>query len=131
MIAKLFWLFIIALVVYGGAIFIAPDIADTYGNKEFNTVIRLWKLRLESTGSGWVSSKSLIESARDIAKPYIDESQKAVKEVQNTAEEIKTTIDTKTEQVSKAIDSTQKAINSVNKAKEDIGNTLRFSSWSR
>lgn len=131
MIAKLFWLIVLLSVSYVGAVFIAPEKADLYGNASLNATLRIWKLRLESTWSGWVSSKSLIENARDIAKPYIDESQKAVKEVQDTAVEIKTTIDTKTEQVSKAIDSTQKAINSVNKAKEDIGNTLRFSSWSR
>jgi peptidoglycan hydrolase CwlO-like protein len=131
MFAKLFALLLLAATLYGVGIFATPKLADTYGNKEWNTKIREYKKSFENFSSGWLTPKSLMESAQDIAKPYIDESQKTIQEVQNTAKEIKTTIDTKTEQVSQAIDSTQKALDGVNKAKEDIQNTLRFSSGSR
>jgi ABC-type transporter Mla subunit MlaD len=131
MLAKLFALIILATVTYGGAVFVTPTLADTYGNKEWNDAIRAYKKSIENFSSGGVDRKSLIETAQDIAKPYVDESQKAIEQVQNTAKEIKNTVDTKTEQVSKAIDSTQKAIDSVNTAKQDIQNTLRFSTGSR
>lgn len=131
MITKIFAFFLLSTTLYGVSVFVTPDFADTYGNKEWNTKIREYKKTLENFSSGGLSGKSLIESAQDIAKPYIDESQKTIEEAQNTVKGIKTTIDTKTEQVSKAIDSTQKALDGVNKAKEDIQNTLRFSGASR
>jgi hypothetical protein len=51
MIAKIFAILIIASIGYIGSIFLIPDLADTYGNPSLNATIRLWKVKLESTGS--------------------------------------------------------------------------------
>lgn len=52
MIAKFFALLLLAVTLYGIGIFATPELADTYGNKEWNTKIREYKKSFENFSSG-------------------------------------------------------------------------------
>lgn len=65
-----------------------------------------------------------MQSAQDIAKPYIDETK-------NRANQIKTTLDTKTTEVKQAAESVQGAYKAVEWAKNDIQKLSTFGSGSK
>ena len=128
MIARIFSFILLSTTLYTVSVFAFPDFSDHYGNPEWNKKIRSWKSGLELYGSGSIEPRSIIQSAADIAKPYIDESQKTIEKIQNTATDVQSSIDIKSEQVKKALDSAEQAIKAVDRAKLDLQNTLRFSS---
>ncbi len=131
MFIKLFAFLILTGTAYILGVFFFPESTDTYGNKEWNMKIREYKKSLENFSSWSLEAKSLIQNVQDIAKPYIDESQKTIQEVQITAKEIKTTIDTKTQEVKQAADSVEKAYKAVEWAKNDIQKLSPFGTGSR
>ncbi len=103
---------VIALLV----IFLAPEFADQYGNKDINTRIRTFKSSVES--ETW--SASLYDQFRSKASSSIEE-------VNSTAKNIQNTFTTKTEQVKSAADSVQNAYSAVEKAKDDLRKLSVFS----
>lgn len=112
------FLFIIGI-IYIGAIFILPEVTDTYGNKSWNDAVRSFKAKLDTDNAHFWSGASLMEGITDIAKPYIDESKTVTKQVQET-------VTTKTEQVKQAADSVQKAYKAVEWAKNDVQKLTNF-----
>lgn len=124
MLTRLFAFLLLVGILYILGVFFIPNFADTYGNREFNTKIRSLKWEFENFSSGGIEAKSLIQSAQDIAKPYIDETK-------NRANQIKTTLDTKTTEVKQAAESVQGAYKAVEWAKNDIQKLSTFGSGSK
>ena len=106
------------------SLFLAPDFTDTYGNREFNMNVRSIKWTLENFSSWGIEARSLMQSAQDIAKPYIEETK-------NTANQIKSTFDTKTAEVKQASESVQNAVKAVEWAKTDLQKLSNFGTWSK
>jgi hypothetical protein len=117
MIAKLFAFLLLIAVIYVWLIFLAPELADQYGNPEWNSRIRLIKNISEIDSSS--GATSLYEKATDIAKPYIDETRA-------TATQIKTTVDVKTEQAKQVIEAAEKVYDATQEAKSKINTLTNF-----
>ncbi len=124
MFSKLIAFLFIIVILYIGAIFILPEMADTYGSKSWNNIVRSFKAKIDTDNAHFGSGKTLIDGISDIAKPYIDESKAVTKQVQET-------VTTKTEQVKKAADSVEKAYQAVEWAKNDVQNVTKFGTGSK
>lgn len=118
MFAKIIAFLILIAVVYVGSIFIIPDLADTYGNPSLNAQIRTLKGKLNTFAEKDASTKSLIDSAKGIASPYIQETR-------DTAANIQKTIEQKTEQVKETKASIDNAYQAVDTAKTNIQNLTK------
>jgi hypothetical protein len=118
MFTRLFALVLLIGVVYGGFIFLAPEFADMYGNREWNEKIRMIKRATELDQASSIGS--IVDKATDVARPYIDNTQTVVRDLQGT-------IDTKTEQAKQVIDATQKMYQSVEDAKSKLQNFTSLS----
>ncbi len=124
MFIRLFAFLLLSGTIYTLGVFLAPEFTDTYGNREFNRNIRSIKWTLENFSSWGIEAKSLMQSAQDIAKPYIEETK-------NTANQIKSTFDTKTIEVKQAAESVQNAVKAVEWAKTDLQKLSNFGTWSK
>ncbi len=124
MFTKLFALFILIGVLYTGAIFIIPDVADSYGMKSWNDTLRWFKSKLDTDTAHFSSGSTLIDNITDIARPYIDETKAVTKQVQET-------VTIKSMQVKQAADSVEKAYQAVEWAKKDVQKLTEFGSGSR
>lgn len=119
----------IVLVISGYVllVFFLPEIADRYGNKEFNSKIRtikeqsltIWSWN-ETPDSLWKDFSSKAEEIRDSGQQFIDDSRKTATQIQSTIEE-------KSTQAQQAAESVEKAYDAVNTAKTDIERLTTFS----
>lgn len=91
MFTRIFWLVFIVSILYILFIFVAPDISDTYWNKEINTKIRNIKDKSLQIWSGWDSPVSIFEKLKWTTNTYFNESK-------NTIKTIETTVNTKVDQ---------------------------------
>jgi hypothetical protein len=119
MLVKLLAFLLLIGVTYIGIVFIAPTLADRYGNAPLNKKFRSLKSasEIDTVNSG----ASLYDRASNIAKPYIDESRA-------TATQIQTTIDTKTEQAKEAAETARKAYEAAQEAKKSFDTLTNFGS---
>ena len=124
MFSKLFSLLLILTIVYVGAVFVVPDIADTYGHREWNEKIRMMKRASELDASVW--SGSIMSRATDIAKPYIDSSKTLVKDIQTTTTTLSEEVGIKATQTKQAVDSVQKVYTAVQWARDDMQKLTNF-----
>ncbi len=124
MLTKLFAFFTIIGILYTGAIFVIPEITDTYGMKSWNNTVRWFKSNLDADRAHFSSGSTLMDSLTDIAKPYIDESKSVTRQVQET-------VNTKATQVKQAADSVGKAYEAVEWAKKDVQKVIEFGTGSK
>ena len=116
MFARLFALFLVIAVIYIVAIFVTPNLADQYGNQEWNHQIRSLKGTLESE----TGTLSIYEKLKTTANSYMSESKSTIEYIHNT-------VTTKTEEVKNAAESVQNAYSAVGKAKDDFQKLGNFS----
>ncbi len=101
-------------------VFVKPDIADQYGDKELNAKIRALKDSSLKIGSWSALSGSLFENITNTSKNVIEEGTR-------TINQIETTVKQKTEEVRDTANSVQDAVNAVNAAKSKVENLTNFS----
>ena len=94
-------------------VFIAPNIADQYWNKEINTKIREFKNQSLQFASGSDTPISLFEKIQWTTTSYIEESK-------NTAKTLETTINTKVNQAKDATVAVENAYSGVMDAANKI-----------
>lgn len=127
MFSRLLAFIILVISGYVLLVFFLPEIADHYGNKEFNSKIRtikeqsltIWSWN-ETPDSLWKDFSSKAEGIRDSGQQFIDDSRKTATQIQSTIEE-------KNTQAQQAAESVEKAYDAVNTAKTDIERLTTFS----
>lgn len=145
MFAKLSAFVLLIFIIYTLSIFLIPDIADQYGNKDFNTKIRDIKDKSLQFASGsdsassiadkvfgvskWIveGAKEKLASGAEITNTVMDTSKVFIDETRQTLENTEKVITEKTEQAKKAAESAQKAYDAVEQAKQDFQNLTNFS----
>ncbi len=95
MFSRLFGSFIIVWVIYLMLVFVAPNIADQYWNKDINTKIREYKDKSLQFASGSDSAGSLFDKIKWTTSTYFEETKKNIKEME-------TSVNTKVIQVQEA-----------------------------
>lgn len=95
MLIRLVSFIIILVTLYLMLVFVAPNIADQYGNKDFNTKIRNIKNESLEFASGSDSPVSLFEKMKNSVTPVIEDTK-------NTVKDIETTVNTKVIQAQEA-----------------------------
>lgn len=129
MFSRLFAFIILIVSGYILLVFLFPEIADQYGNKELNVKIRNIKEQSLMIWSWNETPDSLWKNFSNKAEELGASSQKIIDDSKQTAAQIQTTIEEKTIQVQQAANSVEKAYNAVNAAKTDIERLTSFS-WS-
>lgn len=127
MLSRIIWFIILIVAAYLLLVFVSPDFADKYGNKDINTKIRNIKdqsLRMSSDES---FSTSLWNEITGKTEQFASGTKQFVDETKETMDHIQSTLSEKTEQVKQATDSVQKAYDAVNTAKNDIQKLSSFS----
>lgn len=127
MFSRLLAFIILVISGYVLLVFFLPEIADHYGNKEFNSKIRtikeqsltIWSWN-ETPDSLWKDFSSKAEEIRDSGQQFIDDSRKTATQIQSTIEE-------KNTQAQQAAESVEKAYDAVNTVKTDIERLMTFS----
>ena len=71
MFIKLLSILVVLSVSYTAAVFISPEIADTYGDAEFNAKIRIFKDDILSFTSGATDTMSLYEKVKSKGEAYV------------------------------------------------------------
>lgn len=84
MFIRLFGTIIILITLYLMLVFVAPNIADQYGDRDINAKIRNIKNRSLEFASGSDSPVSLFEKIRGSAIPYIEDTKSTVKWLETT-----------------------------------------------
>ena len=102
------------------SVFVFPDIADHYGNKDINNKIRTIKDQSLDYASWSESPTSLAEKLIQTSKDMVNETEQTIQNTQKIVTE-------KTEQVQKTADSVQKAYNAIEEAKTNITNLTNLS----
>jgi methyl-accepting chemotaxis protein len=120
MFSRLIGFILLLIGVYILMIFIKPDIADQYGDKEINAKIRALKDSSLKLGSWAMLSGSLFENVTSTSKNIIEEWTRTVKQIQTTVEQ-------KTQEVKDTANSVQEAVDAVNAAKSKVENLTNFS----
>ncbi|GAB0174546.1 MAG: hypothetical protein HHAS10_04250 [Candidatus Altimarinota bacterium] len=110
---------------YVGAIFLAPDFIDLYGNKEVNEKIRALKRETEldriSNNSG-----TLLDKTKDIARPFIEQSKDIVNQTQESLNQLNTVVTEKSEQAKDVIESAQETYKKAQETKSKIEGLTNF-----
>lgn len=122
MFAKLFAFLILLAVSYTGGVFFFPEIANQYGNKELNQHILELKAKLDNFASRDPTTSSLIDSAKSVAWPYVDQAKNVLNQTQDTVKQVNQVIEEKSKQVQEAKDSVENAYKAVDTAKQNIQN---------
>jgi hypothetical protein len=120
MFARLIAFLLLCSVGYTVFVFVAPEKADTIGNKTLNTKIRTLKNVLLTQDPSLQNPKSIVEM-------FVSGAQNTIKETTDTYTHIETTVKEKAEQAQKTADSVQKAYDAVEQAKKDIQNLTNLS----
>jgi hypothetical protein len=120
MFARLIAFLLLCSVGYTVFVFVAPEKADTIGNKTLNTKIRTLKNVLLTQDPSLQNPKSIVEM-------FVSGAQNTIKETTDTYTHIETTVKEKVEQAQKTADSVQKAYDAVEQAKKDIQNLTNLS----
>jgi hypothetical protein len=113
MFARLISLIGIFVIVYVMLVFLSPNIADQYWDKDINAKIREFKDQTLHFASGSEDPKSLFEKVKSNTDTYI-------KETKEQAKELETTVNTKIEQAKEASNAVQNAYSGVIDAKQKI-----------
>lgn len=103
--------------IYILLIFLSPEIADQYGNKEINTKIRNIKNYSLDMSSGSTDPKSLIDNLTNAGKNVMSDAEKVTKDITHT-------VDIKVKQVQQATDAVGDAVGSVKTATHAIKNVV-------
>lgn len=145
MFTKLFAFIIILVLVYILSIFIIPELADQYGNKNLNVNIRNIKDKSLNFASGsdsvssiadkllnvshWIveSTKEKLASGSEIKNVVIDSGKIFIQEWKQTLENTEKIISEKTEQAKQTVDSITNAYEAIDQAKKNIQNFTNFS----
>ncbi len=113
MFSRLIGLILFLIFSYILLVFVLPDIADQYWDKDINTKIRNIKNTSLQFASGSHSTGSLFTTIHSTVMPLVDETQK-------TVQQINTTITTKVQQVQETSNAIQSAYSGVIDAKNKI-----------
>lgn len=141
--------FIAFISLLGGSyllsVFVLPEVADQYGNKELNAKIRDIKEKSLHFASGsdsawsiadkifdvskWIAIEAQVKlaSGAEITNSVIDTGRVFIDETKQTLENTEQVLTEKTEQAKKAAESAQKAYEATQQAKIDFQNLTNFS----
>lgn len=78
MLNRLIGLIILLVTSYVLLVFLAPDIADTYGNKSLNTTIRNIKNQSLNFASGADTPQALVDKIGNSVQPMLDSTKKNI-----------------------------------------------------
>ncbi len=115
MFSRLFGSILIAGILYGMLVFVAPDLADQYGNRDINAKIREYKDKSLHFASGSSASGTLFDNIKWTATSYLDETKKNI-------EWFQITVNTKVSQVQEVWLAIESAYSGVMDAKRKIQN---------
>lgn len=125
MISRIIAAITILVVIYVWLIFLAPELADTYGIQSVNEKVRMMKRAAELDRTDMLTG-SLVDKAADIAKPYIDESKKMMDDTKKTIESVNTVVNEKTEQAKQAAQTAQEAYDKAQEVKNKLDTLTNF-----
>lgn len=125
MISRILAAITILVVIYVWLIFLAPELADTYGIQSVNEKVRMMKRAAELDRTDMLTW-SFMDKAADIAKEYKDETIKVVDETKKTIETVNSVVTEKTEQVKQATQAAQEAYDKAQEAKNKFDTLTNF-----
>ena len=115
MVSRLFGSILFLVVLYVMAVFVLPDIADTYWDKGLNAKIREYKDRSLQFASGSDSATSLFGKITESTSTYIESTKKSV-------QTLEATVNTKVNQVQEASSALENAYSGIMDATHKIQN---------
>ncbi|MBC7504015.1 hypothetical protein H7169_03510 [Candidatus Gracilibacteria bacterium] len=115
MFSQLIGLIAVIILSYVFMIFVAPNIADQYGNGELNAKIRNIKDESLNFASGSDSLESLFEKIKNTTTPYIENTK-------TSYDTLNSTVDTKVEQVKDTAKAVENAYTGIIDATQKIQN---------
>lgn len=125
MLSRLIAFLLLLSVLYVWAVFLIPELTDTYGIKSINEKIRIFK-RASELDRVVNSSGSLLDKTKDIAKPFVEKGENIVNQTADSLKEVNTIVSEKTEQAKQVIESAQETYNKAQETKNKLDTLTNF-----